>query len=149
MEEPKEIIDDEYYLDISDEDEVYTFKSLDNKKRPKEKQMRANIKALSGKDVVSIGVRTRRDVLEYMNDKGLCYDKKLFNELYNEFSQKWEFVLRIRSLENIKYKKNGVKNELTDPLELYEFNEARFAVLTQELSLHFLGYDNFEEKVKN
>ena len=40
-------------------------------------------------------------------------------ELYNMFSEKWEFVYRIEKLENFKYKKDN-EEHITDPL-IYTF----------------------------
>jgi hypothetical protein len=139
MEEEKEVFEEDFLLDINDETEVYTIESLNNKKRPVEKQMRVYIKPLSGKDLAQIASHIRKDIRDYQ--KANPEDKREFMDLYNMFSEYWEFAYRIEKLENFRYKEKSEVKEIKTPDELYSFHNSKFATIVSELRLKFMQVD--------
>jgi len=144
MEDEKKIIEDDFYLDINDETEIYTIESLNNKKRPEEKQMRVHIKPLSGKDLAQISSRILKEVKMYMKENPK--DPREFMDMYNMFAERWEFVYRIEKLENFKYKEKGEVKEITDPYDLYTYANSKFAQIVSELRAKFMLMDTLNLK---
>ena len=144
MEEKEKIIEGDFLLDINDEKEIYVIESLKNKKRPVENQMRVYIKPLSGKDLAQIASLIRKDITTFQKEHP--EDTRDFMELYNMFSEKWEFVYRIEKLENFKYKKDNEEHEITDPLTLYTFANSKLATIVGELRLKFMQMDMINVK---
>jgi hypothetical protein len=144
MEEEKVLVEDNFYLDLNDEREVFVFKSFGNRTRPEEKQMKAYLKPFSGKDLSLISVKVIKDINDYKKDNPNT--DLSFSNLYSYFSQKWEFAYRIEKLENIKFKVDGKIIEITDPLELYSYENTRATMLCSELQIHFTKVDNLNVK---
>lgn len=134
---------EDFYLDITDETDVYTINSYSNKERPVENQMRVHIKALSGKDINKITTMTRRELNAQLKGD---YVKELWEANYDLIVNKWEFVVRIEKLENIKIKKGEEIIEITDPLTLYTYENTVLATIVQELQFHFIEMDNINLK---
>jgi hypothetical protein len=146
MEEEKkeELIEQDFLLDISDEEEIYTLECLGNKKRPVEKQMRVYIKPLSGKDLAQISSRIRKDITNYKKDHP--EDDRTFMELYNMFSEYWEFVYRVDKIENFFYKYKGETKEITDIADLYTFKNSKMAIAVSDLRMKFMRMDTLDTK---
>lgn len=138
MEEEKQLEED-FLLDINDETEIYIIQAFENTKRPEDKQMKVHLKPFSGKDLANIASQIRKDIKQFQKDNP--NDDRDFMELYNMFSEKWEFVHRITKLENFKYKKDGEEKEITSPMELYSFQHTKFAIIVSELRMKFMKID--------
>lgn len=143
-EEKKQLPQEDFFVDINDEEEVFVFESFWNKMRPEDKQMKAYIKPLSGKDLANISVQIRKDIAEYK--KANPDDESEFVDLYNMFSEKWEFKYRIERLENVKLKVKGEVVDLTDPVMLFEYPNSKMARLASELQVRFIQIDTLNLK---
>ena len=137
--EVKKDVEPDFIIDISDEKEVYTIRAYNNETRPIDKQMRIHIKPLSGKDLAHIASLIKKDIelFQRQNPK----DKREFMDLYNMFSEKWEFQYRIEKMENFKFRLNGEEIEFTSPSELYEYENSRIVTIVAELRLKFMQLD--------
>lgn len=144
MEEEKVLVEDNFYLDMNDERETFVFTAFGNKSRPVDKQMKAYLKPFSGKDLALISVKVIKDINDYKKENPKT--ELSFNNLYSYFSQKWEFAYRIEKLENIKFKVDGKIIEITDPMELYAYENTRATMLCSELQIHFTRVDNLNLK---
>jgi hypothetical protein len=146
MEEEKkeEVIEQDFLLDISDEEEIYTLECLGNKKRPVDKQMRVYIKPLSGKDLAQISSHIRKDITNYKKDHP--EDDRTFMELYNMFSEYWEFVYRVDKIENFFYKYKGETKEITNIADLYTFKNSKMAIAVSDLRMKFMRMDTLDTK---
>jgi len=136
-------MEEDFYLDISDEDEEYVVQSYDNLKRDSKDQMKVIIKQFSGKDLNYIARRTTNAITKSILEKGFKPGtkeyRKEFRTLYNIESKKWEFVYRIKELVNFKFKVGDKIKVFTDPEELYEYNNSTVALIVQEISLYLSG----------
>lgn len=137
-------VEGDFLLDILDENEVYVIKLFNNKKRPEDKQMKVHIKPLSGKDLSIIASQIRNDIKEFQKENP--DDNREFVELYNMFSERWEFAHRILKLENFRFKVGDEVKELTDPLDLFDYPNSKFALITNELRQKFLEIDLLNSK---
>lgn len=143
-------MENNFYMDISIEDEEYIVKSFKNQEKPKDEQMKVILKQFSGKDLNYIVRLTTNaiigDVLKKGYKHGTLEYNKLFLERYNIEVKKWEFVHRIKELINFKFKVDGEIKEFKDAEELYEYPNERISQIVQEISLHFDGFDNLNLK---
>lgn len=135
----KDKAEPDFIMDITDEKEIYTIRAFNNETRPIDKQMRIHIKPLSGKDLAHIASLIKKDIelFQRQNPK----DKREFMDLYNMFSEKWEFQYRIEKMENFKFRLNGEEIEFTSPSELYEYENSRIVTIVAELRLKFMQLD--------
>lgn len=142
--EVKKDVEPDFIIDISDEKEVYTIRAYNNETRPIDKQMRIHIKPLSGKDLAHMASLIKKDIelFQRQNPK----DKREFMDLYNMFSEKWEFQYRIEKMENFKFRLNGEEIEFTSPSELYEYENSRIVTIVAELRLKFMQLDMLPTK---
>lgn len=143
-------MEEDYYLDISDEDEEYIIQSFGNLEREKKDQMKVIIKPFSGKDLNYITRLTTNAITKSILEKGLKYNsqeyKSEFRELYNIENRKWQFVYRTKELINFKFKVGDKEKVFTDAEELYEFSNKTIAFIVQEIDLHCLGMDRLNSK---
>lgn len=135
----KDKAEPDFIMDITDEKEIYTIRAFNNETRPIDRQMRIHIKPLSGKDLAHIASLIKKDIelFQRQNPK----DKREFMDLYNMFSEKWEFQYRIEKMENFKFRLNGEEIEFTSPSELYEYENSRIVTIVAELRLKFMQLD--------
>ncbi len=135
----KDKAEPDFIMDITDEKEIYTIRAFNNETRPIDRQMRIHIKPLSGKDLAHIASLIKKDIelFQRQNPK----DKREFMDLYNMFSEKWEFQYRIEKMENFKFRLNGEEIELTSPAELYEYENSKIVIIVAELRLKFMQLD--------
>lgn len=135
----KKIVEPDFIMDITDEKEIYTIQAYNNETRPIDKQMRIHIKPLSGKDLAHMASLIKKDIelFQRQNPK----DKREFMDLYNMFSEKWEFQYRIEKMENFKFRLNGEEIEFTSPAELYEYENSKIVTIVAELRLKFMQLD--------
>lgn len=135
----KKIVEPDFIMDITDEKEIYTIQAFNNETRPIDKQMRIHIKPLSGKDLAHMASLIKKDIelFQRQNPK----DKREFMDLYNMFSEKWEFQYRIEKMENFKFRLNGEEVEFTNASELYEYENSKIVTIVAELRLKFMQLD--------
>lgn len=140
----EEVFEEDFLLDIQDETEVYAIKLFNNRKRPEEKQMRVHIKPFSGKDLSNIASQIRAEIRRFQQENP--DDEREFIDLYNMFSDRFEFMHRIVKMENFRYKENGEENEITSPDQLFDFKNSKFALITNELRQKFMEIDFLNSK---
>lgn len=140
----KKIVEPDFIMDITDEKEIYTIRAFNNETRPIDKQMRIHIKPLSGKDLAHIASLIKKDIELFQRQNP--QDKREFMDLYNMFSEKWEFQYRIEKMENFKFRLNGEEIEFTSPAELYEYENSRIVTIVAELRLKFMQLDMLPTK---
>lgn len=135
----KDKAEPDFIMDITDEKEIYTIQAYNNETRPIDKQMRIHIKPLSGKDLAHMASLIKKDIelFQRQNPK----DKREFMDLYNMFSEKWEFQYRIEKMENFKFRLNGEEVEFTNASELYEYENSKIVTIVAELRLKFMQLD--------
>lgn len=135
----KDKAEPDFIMDINDEKEIYTIRAFNNETRPIDKQMRIHIKPLSGKDLAHMASLIKKDIelFQRQNPK----DKREFMDLYNMFSERWEFQYRIEKMENFKFRLNGEEVEFTNASELYEYENSKIVTIVAELRLKFMQLD--------
>ena len=102
-------MEDKYLLDITTEDTEYTITSCGNLDRPEEDQMKIKIKQFSAKDITAVSTRTAQEVRKF---KAKFPDsEREWKEIYEEYSEKWSFVLRLTELTNFKFKSHNFRLE--------------------------------------
>jgi len=143
-------MEEDFYEDISTEDEIYVVNGFDNKKRPEEKQMQVVVKQFSGSDLNYIARKTANTIVERLKGSDLkrgtdVWTKEYMN-LYNMEVKKWEFVYRIKELINFKFKVGKDEKVFTDAEELFEYPNKKIAKIVEEIMFHFEGFDKLDLK---